>query len=278
MSVAVFAAVLGAAFLHAGWNALIKLGAERFTGMALFTVAQGAIGLAVIAARPWPVAEAWPWLVASGLTHAAYKGFLVLAYGAGDLSRVYPISRGAAPLMVLAVSAAVLAEPIAPAARLGIVVLGGGILLMARGALRAGEARRLVPLALATALTTACYTLVDGLGARVSGDAVGYVGWLFVIDAAVFATAVALARGRGAFRARPRDWALGAAGASASYLAYAIAVWAMTVAPLALVAALRETSILFAVIIGWLAFGERMDRNKAAAAALIVAGVALTRL
>ncbi|PQO24022.1 peptide ABC transporter permease [Rhodobacteraceae bacterium WD3A24] len=278
MSAGVFLAVLGAAFLHAGWNALIKLGAGRVTGMALFTVAQGVIGVAVIAARPLPVPEAWPWLLASGLTHAAYKGFLVLAYGAGDLSRVYPISRGAAPMMVLAATTLLLAEPMEPMARLGIIVLGAGILLMARGALRSGEARRLVPLALGTALATACYTLIDGLGARVSGDAVGYVGWLFVIDATVFAAGVIVLRGPGGFRARPRDWALGAAGASASYLAYAIAVWAMTVAPLALVAALRETSILFAVVIGWLAFGERMDRNKAAAATLIVAGVALTRL
>jgi drug/metabolite transporter (DMT)-like permease len=127
-------------------------------------------------------------------------------------------------------------------------------------------------------MATAGYTMVDGVGARVSGDAVTYVAWLFVFDALIFTPVALRLRGRRVLMVSGRTWALGALASTASYGAYAIAVWAMTVAPIALVAALRETSILFAVLIGWLAFGERMDRVKALAAALIVSGVVLTRL
>ena len=149
---------------------------------------------------------------------------------------------------------------------------------MGRGAFRSGESRRLVPLALGSAAMTAGYSIVDGMGARVAGDAAFYVGWLFVLDALMFTPTLVAIRGRSVLRARPRVWVLGSAAAVFSFLAYLIVVWAMTVAPIPLVTALRETSILFAVLIGWLAFGERMDRGKALAAALILAGVALTRV
>ncbi len=127
---------------------------------------------------------------------------------------------------------------------------------MARGVFSNGDSRKLVPLALGSALMTAGYSIVDGLGARVSGEAVMYVAWLFVLDALVFTPICMALRGRGVFRASGKDWTVGSLAAMASYSAYAIAVWAMTVAPIALVTALRETSILFAVLIGWLVMGD----------------------
>ncbi|MCB1310757.1 MAG: EamA family transporter [Sedimentitalea sp.] len=278
MSLGVFLAVLGAAFLHALWNALVKSGASKLTGMLILTLVQGGIGAVLAGVRPLPAAEVWPWLLASGLFHAGYKLFLAFAYEQGDLSRVYPIARGAAPMIVTVISAAVLADAIAPVAYAGIFVLGAGIAVMARGAFANGESRRLVPLALCSAAMTAGYSLVDGLGARVSGDAMMYVGWLFALDALLFTPAALALRGTSVIVAARRDWAIGALAALASYGAYAIAVWAMTQAPIALVAALRESSILFAVLIGWLAFGDRMDRGKALAALLIVLGMGLTRL
>ncbi len=278
MSLPVFASVLFAAFLHALWNALIKTGASKMTGMLIMTVVQGAIGLGIALSRPWPGGEVWAWLLASGLFHAAYKLFLAYAYEQGDLSRVYPIARGAAPMIVTAISALALADAIAPLEYAGIVVLGGGIAVMARGAFANGESRRLVPLALGSAVMTAGYSLVDGLGARVAGDAVLFVGWMFALDAAVFVPLCLALRGRAVIRSAARDWVLGGLAAVASYGAYAIAVWAMIRAPIALVAALRETSILFAVLIGWLVMGDRMDRAKALAAGLIVLGMVLTRL
>jgi drug/metabolite transporter (DMT)-like permease len=278
MTLFVFSAVLFAAFLHASWNALIKVGVSKVTGMLIMTLMQGGLGLVIALTRPWPTADVIPWLLASGVFHAGYKLFLAFAYEQGDLSRVYPIARGAAPMVVTGISALFLADAIAPVEYAGILVLGTGIAVMARGAFRNGESRRLVPLALGSALMTAGYSLVDGLGARVSGDAVMYVGWLFALDAVIFTPICIALRGSVVLRARGRDWVLGSAAAAASYGAYAIAVWAMTQAPIALVAALRESSILFAVLIGWLAFGDRMDAGKALAAGLIVLGMMLTRL
>ena len=274
----VFAAVIGAALLHATWNALIKLGTDKMTSMLILTLVQGGFGLCIAMTRPLPDSYVWLWLLGSGVFHSAYKLFLGYAYEQGDLSRVYPIARGAAPMVVLLISALFLADQIAGMEYLGIVVLGAGILMMARGVFSSGESRKLVPLALGSAMATAGYSLVDGLGARISGDAVAYVAWLFVMDALFFTPICVALRGRTVIYASPRVWAVGAVAAMASYGAYAIAVWAMTLAPIALVAALRETSILFAVVIGWIVFGERMDRQKILAAGLIVAGVALTRL
>ena len=278
MTLTVFIAVLFAALLHASWNALIKLGGSKMTIMLILTVVQGGFGAIVALFHPLPTGQVAFWLLASGLFHTAYKLFLAYAYEQGDLSRVYPIARGAAPLVVTLVSAAVLSDIIAPIEFVAIAVLGLGILLMARGAFANGESRRLVPLALGSAMMTAGYSLVDGLGARISGNAPMYVAWLFILDAVFFTPTCLMLRGRGVLVANARDWMLGSLGAAASYGAYAIAVWAMTQAPIALVTALRETSILFAVLIGWILMKDRMDRTKLMAASLIVLGVVLTRL
>ncbi len=278
MTFGVLLAVLAAAFLHALWNALIKNGASKVGGMVVLSLGEIPIGLAVAATRPLPAPEVWPWVLAAGCCHFFYKFFLSYAYDHGDLSRVYPIARGAAPMLVALVGAVALADTVSAWEYAGILLLGGGIALMARGVFSDGEHRRMLPFALGSALATASYTLIDGLGARVSGDAIAYVAWVFVVDGLFFSTGMIAARGRRVLPSGARPWAIGLVAAAASYGAYAISVWAMTVAPIALVAALRETSILFAVLIGWLAFGERMTAGKALAAATIVAGVILTRL
>jgi len=278
MTLWVLLAVLGAAFLHALWNALIKLGTSRLGAMLILSVAEIPIGLAIALPREPLVAAAWPWAVAAGCTHFFYKTFLTFAYEKGDLSRVYPIARGAAPMAVALVGAVFLNDAITTAQYAGIGILAAGIALMARGVFTAGESRRLLPFALGSAAATACYTMIDGLGARVSGDAATYVAWVFVLDGAIFTTGTLALRGWRALPGQPRAWVLGGAASLASYGAYAISIWAMTVAPIAVVAALRETSILFAVLIGWLVFGERMTRDKALAAGLIVLGVIVTRI
>ncbi|MGB2893238.1 MAG: EamA family transporter, partial [Albidovulum sp.] len=128
------------------------------------------------------------------------------------------------------------------------------------------------------ACATAGYTLVDGHGARLAGSSTQFVGWLFVVDGLIFAAAMLALRGRAAMPRAGRVWLAGGIGAAASYASYAVAVWAMTRAPIALVAALRESSILFAVLIGWLVLRERMTEAKALSVLMIAAGVALTRL
>lgn len=278
MSFTVLLAVLGAALLHAGWNAIIKTGLSKQTSMFLLSVGHAAIGFCVALTKPFPEAEVWPWLLASGLIHMAYQLFLAFAYEQGDLSRVYPLARGAAPMMVLVVSVLFLSDPMGVMDYVGVLVLGLGIAFMARGVFTNGESRRLLPFAFGSAMATAGYTLADGLGARVADDPLQYVGWLMMLSALFYTPAAIALRGVEVIRASRRDWIMGLIAAAASFAAYAIAVWAMTVAPLALVAALRETSILFAVLLGWLLFGDRMDRGKIIAAVLIVSGVVLTRL
>lgn len=278
MTAGVFLAVLAAAFLHAAWNALIKSGASKVGGIAILTLVQGTMGAVIAFAHPLPAPQVWPWLLASGAFHAGYKLFLAFAYEQGDLSRVYPIARGTAPMIVLLISPLVLTDRLTLPEVLGVLLLGAGIAAMAIGSLRAREARRLVPYALGSALMTAGYTVVDGSGARVAGSAAQYLAWLFVLDAVIFSPLITALRGRGVWQADARAWGLGALAAGFSYGAYAIVVWAMTIAPIALVGALRETSILFAVLIGWIALGERIDRPKLVAALVILSGVVLTRL
>lgn len=278
MSSTVFFAILGAALLHATWNALIKVGGSKMNAMLVMTVVQGAAGALVATTQPIPSSEVWIWLLASGAIHSTYKLLLSFAYEQGDLSRVYPIARGAAPMMVLMVGAVVLNDEIRGREMFGICLLGLGILMMARGVFSNGESRRLIPFALGSAIATASYSLVDGIGARLLGDPVAFVAWMFVVDAFVFTPVAVALRGRAVLKSTRRSWGIGALAAMASYASYAVAVWAMTKAPIALVTALRETSILFAILIGWLIFKEPMDRGKALAAALIIGGVISTRL
>ena len=278
MTIPILLAVLGSAFLHALWNSLVKTGTSRMGAMVVLSLCEVPIGLAVAAFRAAPTSNAMPWIAASALVHFFYKFFLTLAYERGDLSRVYPIARGTAPLIVALLSGLVLTDVITPTEFAGITLLGLGILLMAQGVFAHGENRRLIPFALGAAAATAAYTIIDGQGARLSGDAVAYVAWVFVVDGLGFAAAMLVWKGSAILPRARKPWATGLLAAAASYGAYAISVWAMTVAPIALVAALRETSILFAVLIGWLGFGERMSRAKALAALVIVAGVVITRL
>lgn len=278
MTLGIFLAVLGAAFLHALWNALIKLGTSKVGGMVILSIVEVPIGLAVLAFAAPIDPAAVPWVIAAGCTHFAYKFFLTYAYDRGDLSRVYPIARGAAPMLVALVGAAFLADAVSGQEYLAIAVLAAGILLMARGVIASGEDRRLLPFALGSALATATYTLIDGMGARVSGAPVAYVAWVFVADGCFFSLGMVALRGLDVIPRDWRAWRMGTFASAASYGAYAVSIWAMTLAPIAVVAALRETSILFAVLIGWLVFGERMSGEKALAAVTIVAGVMLMRL
>lgn len=286
MSIAILLAVLGSAFLHALWNALIKTGASRIGAMVILSIGEVPIGLFVASLRPLPAPEVWKWVLMAGCAHFFYKSFLTYAYEHGDLSRVYPIARGTAPLIV-AIAGPVLALVFPSAMQsdattlheyAGIFVLGLGILLMAQGIFANGESLRMLPFALGSACATASYTLLDGHGARVAGDAIAYVAWVFVADGTFFATGMILFKGLDVLPRNRKAWLTGMIAAAASYGAYGVSVWAMTRAPIAVVAAVRETSILFAVLIGWIVFGEKMTRGKAISAAVIVGGVILTRL
>ena len=278
MTVSVFCAVIIAALLHAGWNALVKTGSNKQTGMFVLNLAHAFFGLCLIPFFPIPQGEVWLWLLASGFIHMFYQLFLGFAYERGDLSRVYPIARGGAPMIILIVSVLFGIDTLRGFDFLGILVLGLGILLMAQGVFNSGEDRKLIALAIGSASATAGYSLIDGLGARAMGNALSYVSWLLIFSAGFYTPVIFLLRGRSVLPKFGSQISIGFLAGFASFVGYTIAVWAMTQAPIALVAALRESSILFAMILGWFFFREQMSLSKIFAGIIILIGIFLTRV
>ena len=276
-------AVLFAALLHASWNALIKSGRDKALDTALIHILGCGVGVVLVAMFGLPRREAWPWLATSMLIHIGYYITLVGAYRHGELGFTYPIMRGTAPLLVAMLSGQLIGEHLSFAAWLGVAGISGGVLLigLTRSSVRGGSRRHALGYALTNAAIIAAYTLVDGLGVRASGNALQYVALLFMLDGlpyfmivmwqrrAAFADSVAFMKQR---------WPVALVGSSASLGAYAIALWAMTKAPVASVAALRETSVLFATLIGVLMLKERFRFQRVLGAGAVVIGVMALRL
>lgn len=272
--------MLAAAALHAGWNAILKIKLEPFLAMVLINFCASIITLPLLFYTGLPRAEAWPWLIASVLIHVGYYIALTEAYRRADMSQVYPIARGSAPLMTAAVSILFLGESVSLLGLGGILVLGFGIVVMSMKSARDATHmdRKALGFAGLTAITICAYTLSDGTGARVSGDALAYIAALFVADGLFFTLIAWFMRGGAGLRPIFGFWGPGMAGGAMSAGAYGIAIWAMTVAPIALVAAVRETSVLFAAAIAILILKEPLVANRVVAAVLIVAGLVMIRL
>ena len=278
VSSTVFVAVLLAAVLHASWNAVVKNSPDKHLGMTAVVLGHAPLAIVAACLSPWPAAPGWPYMVAGAGLHFGYQLFLLWSYRAGDLSQVYPIARGTAPIITAAVSVALLGERLTAAETIAVLLIAAGILSLVlvrgRDGLRNPHAARL---ALITSLFIAGYSLVDGAGARAAGTALGFYGWLATINAVVFALFMRWTQPGLLSRVWPQARGVLAIGGGASFLAYAIVVWAFTQAPIALVAALRETSIVFALAIGAVVLRERLDVVKLAATFLAAAGAILLR-
>jgi drug/metabolite transporter (DMT)-like permease len=269
-----------AALLHAGWNAFVKLGTDRFTSILSMGLFQAGIALLLLPFFGLPQQAAWPWVLLGSSLHTGYKLFLIRAYEHGDLSQIYPLARGTAPLIVAVASAAFIGETPTPLRMAAIASIAAGIMLMAKP--EAGSdatlSRKALFLALGTAAFTASYTMADGLGARLAGSASSFILWMILLDG-VFMLAYALfTRGTASLRALLPSWRAGLAIGSMSLGSYWIAIWAFTQAPLALVAALRETSVLFAMLIAVFVLKEKVGPWRWLAAGLILSGIALMRV
>ena len=277
MSSTVFFMVLAAALLHAFWNALVKGGADKAAAMTAVVIGQGLSGLVLLPFVPFPNLASLPWLAGGVALHFGYQAFLIMAYRIGDLSQVYPIARGSSPLIVAAVSILILREAFAPAQLAGIalIALGIGSIALVRRADGVFQGKAAL-LALITGAFIASYSIVDGLGARVAGTALGFYAWHALINAAVFAGVIRVARPRllPAALALRRSLIIGGA---ASFAAYALVMYAFTQAPIALVTALRETSIIFALFIGVGLFREPLNLAKVAATMMTLSGAAMLR-
>lgn len=282
MSGLVVAVVLFAALLHAGWNALVKAGREAFLTSVLVASGGALISAVLLPFLPQPAPASWPFVLASTCVHFFYYGLLSAAYRYGDMSHAYPLMRGSAPLLVAVLSVPLLGERLTVQQYAAVATISAGIFgLWFAGPHAADGARsarrRATVYALLNALAIAAYTLVDGIGVRKSGAPAAYTMWLFVLSAGGL-LAFTLAR-------RPRElasyarsyWRVAALGGVGTLASYGLALWAMTAAPVAAVAALRETAILFAAAIATLLLHERIGVRRGAAIALIAGGAALMR-
>jgi len=272
--------VLAAAVMHATWNGLVKSGSDRLVMTAMIMLIPALPSAAVLVFLPALQPAAWPFLLLSLVTHLAYFTVLLGAYRHGDLSQVYPISRGCAPVLV-GIGAWIFArEALSGIEILGVVIVSGGIMSLAwrrRGAAGPGEWKA-IGFALLTALTIAIYLLADGMGVRVAGNAFTYICWLMLLDALPL-LAIALWRRRGRIRESfaPR-LRLGAFGGVIATISYGITIWALGIAPMAHVVAVRETSVIFGAIIGALILKEPFGQFRVAAAAVVSGGAILLTL
>jgi len=283
----VAAVILLAALLHAGWNALVKAGKDAFLTSVLVVSGAALISLAALPLLPAPAPASWPMLCATTAIHYCYFGLMSAAYRHGDMSLAYPLMRGSAPLLVALASAPLLGEPLTAAQYAAVACISGGIFSMALargGAAPAAAAakpaprqRRAALYALLNACVIACYTLVDGVGARRSGSPLAYTMWLFVLTAAGLLAWTLLRRRAGFAAYAAANWRAAALGGVGTLASYALSLWAMTVAPVAAVAALRETAILFAAGIAVVFLHEKISPQRYAAIALIACGAALMR-
>ena len=279
LSLGVTFAVLGAGLLHAGWNALLKSAAGGDPLLNTATVVSGATVISLLALPfiPPPDAASWPFAAASVVIHFAYYLTLAQAYRTGDLSFAYPLMRGTAPLLVTLLGMVFLRELPSAQITLGILLICAGIVAIAFSQ-RHRHPRSAVWWALTNAAIIAVYTLVDGAGARASGNALAYVLWLSFAEGVAFMLWIGLRHGRRAVDHVGRQWRRGLLGGLFSVAAYAIVLWAMTRAPVAAVAALRETSVLFAAIMGAVLLKEGFGLARVIGAATVVAGVAALKL
>ena len=278
MPIEVTLAVLGAALAHATWNAMIKSSRDVLLDMTLVVFFAGLVTAPFMLVVDTPPAAAWPYIIASMVLHLGYYVALVGAYRAGDLSHGYPIMRGVAPLIVSVCALAWLGEAPTPTVWLGVLLICGGVLSLGFAGFRWHESRVSLGWALANACIIASYTLVDAAGVRAAGKPEVYVVWLFTLDALPFSLLIFFMKKKDMVPYARQFWFRGLLGGGLSAVAYAIVLWAMARAPVAAVAALRETSVIFAALIGAWLLKEGHIARRIAGAATVAAGVVALKI
>lgn len=273
MPVHIVLLILFAALLHAGWNALLRAGTDRLWSMTVMCLAVGiASAIAALFMAP-PASVSWGYAVLSAMLHVGYNLFLVRSYRTGDFGQIYPIARGSSPVLVSAGAFLFAGEKPDPAALLGIALVSAGIIFLAfRGSrLRMPS----LPYALGTGCFIAAYSVADGIGARLSGAPMAYTAWMCALWGLLMPALYVGLRGRRSLCLPRPGFGQGFAGGLVSLLAYGIVIYAMSVAPMGAVSALRETSVLFAALIGYLFLGESLTILRLLACVAIAAGTVM---
>lgn len=276
MPISIMVLVLVAALFHAIWNGLIKSGKDPLMESMLLCVAWIAICVILIPVLPFPDSKSWPYIVAAVIIHVCYFLLLSKSYSMGDFGAVYPVVRGLPPLIVMLVSVLVINEPLSLPGALGAVLIGAGVLVLEIG--NKCRSIKLLFFAFATALMIATYTVVDGLGARVSGHSTSFFVWFTLLQSIIYIGVVFNRRGsRECIKHIRKKWKHGLLGGLMSFSAYAVVLWAMTKAPIPYISALRETSVLFASVVAIVFLGEPVRKSRLVSVALIFAGILIMK-
>jgi len=273
LSLTVTLAVIAAAVTHATWNAIAHGIKDQTLAFALIGVGGIAVGIPLVIVTAMPRADCWPYLLGSVAIHVFYNLLLMQCYRLGEFSQVYPLARGTSPLVVTILAAIFIHEHLALPQIAGVLVVSAGLATLVLAGRRPGRAAFLA--AVGTGLTIAAYTTVDGVGVRLSGSPVGYIGWLMVLESLCVPLFALVRRREVLLKQPPRILLSGLAAGALSVLAYGLVLWAQTRGALAPIAALRETSVIFGAIIGTVIFHEPFGRNRIAATVLVVAGIVL---
>ena len=273
LSLAVTFAVIAAAVTHAAWNAIAHGIKDQTLAFALIGVGGIAVGIPLVILAAMPHGDCWPYLLGSVAIHVFYNLLLMQCYRLGEFSQVYPLARGTSPLVVTILAAIFIHEHLAMPQIAGVLVVSVGLATLVLAGRRPGRAA--FAAAVGTGLTIAAYTTVDGVGVRLSGSPVGYIGWLMVLESLCVPMFAAFRR-RDVLLKQPKQILLaGLAAGALSVLAYGLVLWAQTRGALAPIAALRETSVIFGAIIGTLIFREPFGRTRIAATVLVATGIVL---
>ena len=276
MPLIVFAIVMFAALLHASWNAIVKSGGDKFLTTIMVTASASGLSAALLPFLTTPAPASWPYAAASAVLQIVYFLLIARTYQVADMSQTYPLMRGAAPLIVALVSVSQMGVVLTPIAWTGVLAICLGIFSIALG--NRLKERKGVYLALVNAVVIAGYTLIDGVGVRRSGAPAAYTLWVFLLTGLPL-TLWAISTRRVEFSSYfRRHWRLGLAGGVGTTASYGLALWAMTVAPVAIVAAMRETSILFGTLIAALVLREPVGPRRVISACIIACGAAILRL
>lgn len=278
MTPAVASAVLLAAVTHATWNAIAHTIKDQVVAFTLIAGGGALIGAVAVCFAPLPASGAWPYLIVSAVLHLGYQALLMRSFSLGDFGQMYPIARGTAPLLVTVLAAVFVGESLDGWQATGVAVASAGLVGLALWGIRGAETKPQWPAllaAVATGVAIAAYTVVDGVGVRESGTALGYIGWLMILQGSLIPTYALFARRRQLLPQLRPHARLGLLGATLSVGAYALVLWAQTREALAPIAALRESSIIVGAAIGAVFFKERFGTPRIAAAGLMVIGIGL---
>ena len=278
MPLNIFLAIILAAFLHAVWNAMVKNEDNKYLAVTAIVLGHVPVSVLIILLTPIPSVESIPFIILSALLHIGYEWYLLSAYRFGDLTKVYPIARGTAPILITIVSLIFLGVALSNFEILGIIIISLGILSLSLQGAKGIKNRSAVIYALVTGFFIMGYSITDGYGARVSNSFLSYMGWSFILNATIFPIILKINNKSEiitkTFKEGKKIFFIGG---TLSYIVYGIVIWGFTQAPIALITALRETSIIFALLIGTFFLKEKFTLLKVIATLVIFFGVALLK-